>query len=223
MAKVIVVGTSHIAQQSIDEVKKAIQAHRPQFVAVELDIKRLHALLSKQQHRFRLSDIRRIGFKGFLFALIGSALQRRLGKMVGIAPGTEMLEAVKLAKANKCNLALIDQDIEITLRRLSQSLGWKERFRFIGDIIRSMVFPKRELRRYGLDKLDLSKVPPEALVHRLTLQLKKRYPAVYNVLIKERNNIMIMHLKHIAQSNPDSTILVVVGAGHKAAIEQAFK
>lgn len=223
MAKIILIGTSHIAQQSVAEIKHVLQNHPVTLIAIELDAKRLRALLSKQQPSIRLSDIRRVGLKGFLFVLIGSYIQRRLGRMVGTAPGSDMLQAVRLAKEHNIPIALIDQDIEVTLRRFSQTLSWKERFRFAIDLFRGAFFQQSELKRYGLDRLDLRKVPPEQLIKRLTSQLKKRYPNIYKVLIEERNRYMINQLNLLAKQNPDATILVVVGAGHKDAIQQAFK
>ena len=55
-----------------------------------------------------------------------------------------MLTAVKLAKKHKIQLALIDQDIEITLKRLSQEITWREKFNFLADIIKAVIFRKKE-------------------------------------------------------------------------------
>ena len=43
-----IIGTSHIAQQSLDDVKKAIEEGKPDIVAIELDSKRLHSLFRKK-------------------------------------------------------------------------------------------------------------------------------------------------------------------------------
>ena len=124
-------GTSHIAQQSIDAVKKAIENGKPDIIAIELDEKRLKTILSsKKSGRIRLRDIRKIGIKGYLFSLLGEWVERKLGEQVGVKPGTEMLTAVKLAKQQGKILALIDQPIEITLRRLNNAIGWKEKLQF---------------------------------------------------------------------------------------------
>ena len=223
MTSIIVIGTSHIAQQSVKEIKNAIIIHKPTIIAVELDAKRLHALLSKQKSRIHLNDITRIGVKGFLFALIGSYVQKKLGKMVGTAPGSDMLQAAKLAHSNGILLALIDQDIEITLKRFSKYLSWKERGRFLIDIFRGIFFKKSEMKRYGLDKLDLTRVPEEELIRKLIAPIKKRYPNVYKVIIDERNQYMTTQLRKLAQEHPEAVILAVVGAGHKEAIEKATK
>ena len=220
---VIVIGTSHIAQESITAIKRAIADTKPNFIAVELDIKRLHALASNQQSKLSLRDISHVGVKGFLFAFFGSLIQRKLGKLVGLAPGSDMLQAVKIAQREKIPLLLIDQDINITLRRFSDQLSWADKFHFIEDMVRGLLFPKSEIKKYDLHTLDLRKIPSTELVEKMIGQLKKRYPSIYRVLIAERNHVMIQRLRNISAQHPAATILVVVGAGHKSEIEKAFR
>lgn len=221
MTNLTVIGTSHIAQQSIREIQQKIEEIQPDIIALELDLNRFQALVSQQERRTSLKDIRKIGLKGYLFALIGSYLQKKLGQAVGVAPGSEMLKAIKLARKKKIPLALIDQDIQITLRRFSQKLSWKERFRFLVDIFKGIFFRKKQLEKVG--NFDLSQVPPEKLIEKLMQELKKRYPNIYQVLVEERNKVMINNLKALIKQNPEKKILVIVGAGHKKALEKAFK
>lgn len=223
MGTIRVIGTSHIAQQSIAEIQRAAGEQRPDIIAVELDAQRLHALLHRQRTRIRASDLLRVGVKGALFAWIGSAIQRRLGKIVGTVPGADMLHAVKLAQRLKIPLALIDRELTVSLQRFSQTLSWKERLRFLADIVRGMLFPRRELAMYGLEQFDLRSVPAEDAVRKMILRVKQRYPNVHRVLIEERNRFMIARLKKLVQEHPDEEVLVVVGAGHKEAIEKAFR
>ena len=63
-----ILGTSHIAKQSLKDVEDAIIKAKPGIVALELDRKRLAALLDKNPPKVRLRDIRRVGIKGFLFS-----------------------------------------------------------------------------------------------------------------------------------------------------------
>src|SRR3989344_7746802 len=149
MSQFIIIGTSHIAQESVTKIKHTIELTKPAVVAVELDQMRLHALLTNQKSKISLRDISRIGFKGYLFALLGSYIQKKLGKVVGLAPGSDMLTAVKLAHKSNIPVALIDRNIEITLKRFSQTLTWAERFRFLGDIVKGLFFPKSQLKKYG--------------------------------------------------------------------------
>ena len=92
-----IIGTSHISVESIKEVQSKILKIRPDIIALELDSKRFYALTAKNK-KISLSDIKKIGLKGYLFNLIGSYLERKLGKLVGISPGSEMLEAIRIAK-----------------------------------------------------------------------------------------------------------------------------
>src|SRR3989344_7608224 len=95
-----IIGTSHIARQSLEEVEMAIEQGKPDIVALELDRKRLYALMNKQNSKISLYDIRRVGLKGFIFSLIGAWAEKKLGKMVGVAPGSEMKKAIMLAQKN---------------------------------------------------------------------------------------------------------------------------
>ena len=149
----VFLGTSHIAKQSLDEVKKCIEEEKPQIVALELDKRRLNALMSKAQRRIELRSIRHIGLKGFLFSLFGAWTEKKLGKLAGVSPGSEMKQAIKIAQKENIKVALIDQDIEITLKKLSSSITWKEKMNFLADIIKAMFSGKKEI------EFDLATVP----------------------------------------------------------------
>ncbi len=213
-----IIGTSHIAKQSIEEIKKAFEEKTPDIVALELDRKRLYSLTHEKRRRISLKDIRRIGLKGFFFNIIGSFIENKLGKYVGVKPGSEMLKAVDLAKKTGAKIALIDQDIEITLKRISEKLTWKEKLNVFVDFFKGIVFRKSQLKKLGIENvkvLDLSKVPPKKLIKKITRQVKERYPNLYSALIEERNNVMAANLSQIIRQNPDKDIIAVVGAGHE--------
>jgi len=219
----ILIGTSHIAKQSLEEVEKAIKEKKPDIVALELDKKRFYALTSNKTRKIGLKDIRKIGLKGFIFNIIGAWVEKKLGKYVGVKPGSEMLKAISLAKKNKLKIALIDQDIEITLKKLSASITWKEKWNFIVDILKGIFFRKSEMKKYGIAKLDLTKVPSKKLIKKLTSEVQKRYPGVYRVLVEERNEIMASNLSKIMEEYPDKLILGVIGAGHEEEMLEMIK
>ena len=204
----VFLGTSHIAKQSLEEVKKLIEEEKPDIIALELDKYRLPALMSKAPRKIELRIIRQIGLKGFLFSLFGAWAERKLGKLVGVAPGSEMRQAVKIAKREGIKLALVDQDIKITLQRLSKSLTWKEKWNFLADIARALFTRKKEI------EFDLTKVPEKRIIKKLTDKLKERYPNLYKVLIEERNEVIAKNIKNLMNSNQDKKILVILGAGH---------
>lgn len=216
IGNIILLGTSHIAQESASQIERITKEKRPGIVAVELDPMRFSALMQPKGRRSYLSiaAIRRIGVQGFLFALIGGFVQQQLAKRVGVVPGLDMKIAIDAAKKHGLPIALIDQDIRMTLSRLSKAVTWSERWHFVVDIFCAIFFAKQEMKRLGLDTLDLRRVPAEDLIERLTGELARRYPNVYRVLVEERNEVMAQKLVRIAQADEEKTILAVVGAGH---------
>ena len=224
MTEIQIIGTSHIAQQSVKEVKEAIQEMKPDFVAIELDYGRFKALQSdKKERSFGLRDIKYIGIKGFIFALIGEYVEKKLGKIVKTKPGADMLAAIETAKKEKIPIALIDQNIAITLRRFSKALTWKEKWKMFVDVLKGLFFGKREMKKMGFEKIDFSKVPEEEIIKKAMKVAKKRYPSLYKVLVTERNHFMAKMLKAISQQNPDAKILAVMGAGHAEDVRKLVK
>jgi len=47
--------------------------------------------------------------------------------MVGMKPGDEMKKDLEIAKEKRIKIAFIDQYIEVTLKKFSKSLTWKEK------------------------------------------------------------------------------------------------
>ena len=212
-----IIGTSHIAKQSLDEVNSAIEHIKPDIVALELDKKRFYALMHGKKGRITIYDLKRIGVKGFLFSLIGAWAEKKLGELVGVSPGSEMMAAIRLARKNKIKLALIDQDIEVTLKRFSESLTWKEKWNFLVDIINAFVFRKKEV------EFDLTKVPSKKIIKEMIEKVRKRYPNIYKVLIEERNYVMGNNLKELMMKNKGKEILAIVGAGHEEDLIQIIR
>ena len=200
-------GTSHIAAQSIKDVRENVNKIKPDIIALELDLRRFKALSSKK--RSGAYNPFQFGLVGFIFNQLGSYVERKLGKMVGISPGSEMLEAARLAKKNKIKIALIDQDIGITLKKLSKEITSKEKWRFVGDLFKG-AFTKQEKI-----KIDLTKVPDKNFIKVLIEKVKERYPSFYKVIIEDRNKVMAKNLYTLISNNKDSKIMAIVGAGHE--------
>ncbi len=207
----VIIGTSHIAKESLDRIEKAMKEHNPGIIALELDKKRYISLLDKSSPKKRISlyAIRKVGIRGFIFSLIGAWAEYKLGKHAGVLPGSEMVKAASLAKKNKIKIALIDQDIEVTLQRISRYLSWKEKWNFLADLFKAFVLRRKEV------SIDITKVPEKKLIKKLLRIVKKRYPNIYRILVTERNEIMARNLIRIMKHYPEQTIMAVVGAGHE--------
>src|SRR3989304_5980363 len=113
---IALVGTDHVAGESTRRVNAAFGEISPDIVAVELDRNRLYALKNKVRRPKNLELIKAFGLGGFIFYVIGEFVQKKIGKIVNIEPGSEMLAALKLAEKSKADIALIDRDISITMK-----------------------------------------------------------------------------------------------------------
>ena len=212
-----VIGTSHISIESVTAVKEAILKLKPNIVALELDRKRFNSLMYEKKEKMHLRDIKTIGLSGFLFNVAGAWVERKLGKLVGVPPGSEMKEATRTAHKVKADIALVDQDISITLKKLSNRLTLKEKSYFVYELLRCLILRKPDIQ------FDLKKVPSQIAIHKMTSHVQKHYPSIYLTLIKERNEYMAKALYKLMTLNPDRTILAVVGAGHEREIIQLIK
>ena len=208
----IILGTSHIAIESVNEVKRIIEDEKPEIIALELDSLRFKKLVSKKKQKF---SIKSLTSSESILNSLGALIEKKLGEKVGIRPGEEMFTAINLALKNKIQLVLIDQPIQITFKRLSTKITFKEKLRFIFDIVSSLIFQKKKI------KIDLTKVPEKKLIKKIINEVKKRYPNIYLVLIKERNIYMAKQLTELIKLGKKT--LVIIGAGHEDDIINILK
>jgi pheromone shutdown-related protein TraB len=211
-----IIGTSHISEESVGLIEKFIEKNKPSIVAVELDKRRLDGLLTESKFNFR--GIFEMGLGAFLVGLIGSWIQKKLGNIVNVKPGSDMLKAVEMAKRYNLKLALIDQDARVTLKKLVKNFSWKEKRHLAYDLTLGLIFKPKKIKGF-----DIKKVPPKNLINELLEIVKGRYPTIYNVLIEERNYIMSKNLYKLMTRYPDKQIFAVVGAGHEERIIEMVK
>lgn len=209
-----IIGTSHIAKESERRITDFILSEKPDIVAVELDARRAAAIF-KPPRKLRISDIPKIGLMGWLFAVIGSWLQRRLGESVGSVPGTDMRAAITAARHVKAKIALIDRPIHITLQRLSSEMSLWAKLKFFLYLFGGAFQSEHEV--------DLKKVPEEKLIKKLTSELKQKFPELYRVLVTERDIFIANQIKLLKAENPKANILVILGAGHISGVKALLK
>ncbi len=231
---ILIVGTSHISKQSIVRLKESFKEHKPEIVCLELDSGRYSSLMQNKKRSFNPRIISIVGVKGYLFAIIGGVVQKFLAKKTGMVPGIDMKTASHLAKKDKAQILLIDQNINITLRNFSKKISKidKKNFRFdllwgiITSIIGKNLFMKLKLKPNLKHKIinrlshptselfNIKDIPNSDVVEKLIGTVKKLYPSVYKILIHDRNKFMATNLHNISLKFPDKNILAVVGAGH---------
>lgn len=199
-----ITGTSHILPISEKDTFE--------FIALELDEHRFFALTHKLKSHFSWQNAKIIGLGGYLFAYFGGIIQNYLAKKLGVAPGEDMLSAIKLAQKTKAKLILIDQPIQITLRRFSKNISVFEKIKFVMFLLTSAIFSR--------EKIDLKRVPSEQMVERLTTQLKLSFPGIYKILVSERDDYMASKLTALQQIHPNAKILAIIGAGHLSGLKR---
>jgi len=207
MAKVVVVGTSHVSPQSMRQAQETIRKMRPDCVAVELCPERYQALIDRRRGEEKPS-IREPLFYVFY------ALQNHLGKKTGTMPGSEMLAAIESAREVGSRIVLIDMDIGTISGKIG-SLGRWEKAKLLGTVLYGATFG-------GLGKkVDLSKVPPERMIDEAMTYLKKSHKKFYKILVEDRNDYMVAWIRRLSKDY--KKIVVVVGAGHKKGIERMLR
>lgn len=215
--KLEIVPTAHISKDSVEKVKEVIYANRPEIVAIELDAGRFQALLDKEngiQHKDEF-DLKKI-LKGsnIVVTLVSSFLsssQRRMGEEVGVDPGSEMLEAYHIARQVNADVALIDRNIQVTLKRTINGMSIKEKLTFAWELLKSFIMGE-DMEEDLKEEVEILK--QEDTVKEVMEFFKKTSPGGYNALVHERDAYMAYNLKSLEKHN----VVAVVGAGHKEGI-----
>lgn len=205
-----IIGTAHVSQKSIDEVREAIEDYQPDVVAVELDSARYASIKQQNQESPDVDDILKGGnFSQLIVQWILAYLQRRIGMDVGIQPGAEMISAIYDAEQKNIPVALIDRDIRITLNRFWKSMGIWEKLKMIYALIVSVTGVEEE--EINIDDLTKTDVVSLALE-----EFRKFSPNAAKALIDERDAYLANNILKLREIH--SRVLVVVGAGHVAGI-----
>jgi len=206
----ILIGTAHISRQSADLVREVIEKEKPDVVCVELDEKRFRALSEK--NRWENLDLKQIikekQLSTLIINLVLASYQKKLGEKLGVAPGTELLEATSVAKELNIPIELCDREVRITLRRAWHSMSFWQKLKFMFGGVGSL-FEKQELTEEKLAELRSKDVLSEMMEG-----LGKTLPVLKKVLIDERDTYIAEKMKNAAGKK----IVSVVGAGHAKGI-----
>ncbi len=204
------IGTAHISQQSVEEVRSTILSLRPDTVCVELDTTRHAGLIDDSAWR-RLDIEKAIRERRVVFMLAGlalSAYQKKMGDKLGVRPGAELLSALHAAKEVGAEVVLADRDVQITLKRAWRGLSAREKAQLLGVV--SVPFDKNpeldvELTAERVEQLKNNKTMTDLLT-----EMASAFPGIKRPLIDERDLYLISKLREAAGQR----VVGVVGAGH---------
>ena len=204
--KILLVGTAHISQSSVDEVNKVIEQEQPDTVCIELCASRHQAMVDKDQ--WKNTDIFKVVREGKSFLLLSNlimtAFQKRLGSQLGVKPGAEMLAAIQASERINAELQLVDRDVKITLQRTWRGMPFWGRMKVFSQLLASL-FIREEISKEEIEKLKESDALSEAMQ-----MLADQSPDMKRILIDERDQFMAEKIRQA----PGKRIVAVVGAGH---------
>ena len=207
---VILVGTAHVSQESVEIVKRVIEQEQPDGVCVELDAKRFEAI--SHPNRWESLDLKEIIRKQQLSTLmvnlVLASFQKRLGDKLGVLPGMEMLEAIRMAEKHNVPVILGDRDVRVTMRRAWRNTPFWRKSLLVSSLMLS-VFDTTEVSEDEIRNLKKQDVLSEMMK-----DLGKEVPTLKVVLIDERDRYLA---KEIVEA-PGKRTVAVVGAGHVAGI-----
>ncbi|QGA80562.1 TraB/GumN family protein [Candidatus Nanohalobium constans] len=196
---IYVYGTSHVSEESFKVIDDALEKHDPSVVALELDHPRLNSLLSDENQD-----------GGPMFAQLIRYFQNKVGSKTGVMPGEEMLYAYETALDEGRDVALVDQDIRVTIQRLGD-VRRKEKVKAgFSVLVGFLGFGK---------KLDVSKIPEDEMIQELVEEMQEEFPGLYRVLMEERNRFIVEALQEVDKNN-EGDVVAFLGAAHVEKVKE---
>ncbi|MFB6073634.1 MAG: TraB/GumN family protein [Haloarculaceae archaeon] len=139
---VTVVGTAHVSEESVEEVRREITERRPDVVAVELDEGRYRQMQGETPEDIDARDlVRGRSIYQFIAYWMLSYVQTRLGERFDIEPGADMRAGIETAEELGLGLALVDRDIQTTVQRFWARLSGREKLSILGVLLSELGDP----------------------------------------------------------------------------------
>jgi len=212
---IILIGTAHISEESVEEVRQAIETYKPDIVAVELCQRRYDTITKKDKwENTPVTALIKSNNAYFMLAqTFLSSIQRKLGEEYGVEPGSEMIAAMQEAEKHNIKVALVDRDITVTLKRAWRKMGVREKFRVVWEFLKAMLgYDEEELK-----DLDLKELMKQDVISQMMEEFSKIAPSAATVLIHERDQYIA---QKIFDESKKGKVVAVVGAGHINGIKQ---
>ena len=210
--EIVLVGTAHVSQQSVDLVKRVIEEEKPDTVCVELCPSRFQTI--RQKESWQNMDIMRVikEKKAFLLLsnLILAAFQKRIAAKLDVRPGAEMIQAIESAEQIGAGIHLADRDVRVTLARTWHQMSWWGRFKLISQLVLSF----GEVGDIGAEEVE--KMKQQDALEAILTEVGQSMPGLRRTLIDERDHFLAAKIK----SAPGEKIVAVVGAGHVPGIRK---
>lgn len=210
--EIILIGTAHISQESVETVRATIAAEAPDTVCVELDSQRYQALKDRNRwESLNLVQVIRSGQTPFLLANLALAsFQKRMGMQTGVKPGAELAAAAELAEEQGRHLELVDRNIRTTLLRAWRKTGLWKKLNLVSALIAGL------FENQKLDEEELARLRQSDTLSAMLEEMAELLPTAKTILVDERDLYMAHHIRQA----PGEKVVAVVGAAHLPGIER---
>jgi len=203
---VYLLGTAHVSADSVEDVRRLVEAVRPDAICVELCASRHRAMTDRdawrQMNIFHVLRERKALL--LLVQLMMTTFYKRIGEQLGSLPGAEMMEGVNLARRTGAQLVLADREIEITLRRVWGHLRWWTKVRLLGEVLGGIFLGEKVSAEM------VEEIKESDQLDTLMKQFSDRLPGIRERLIDERD----VYLAQKIRDARGPRVVAVVGAAH---------
>ncbi|OQA63093.1 MAG: TraB family protein [Spirochaetes bacterium ADurb.Bin269] len=204
--EIILVGTAHISKESIEEAATVIRTEHPDRVCIELDEGRLQSLNNeKGWQELDIVKVLKEG-KGFLLLanLVLASFQKKMGQDIGIKPGDEMKEAIRVSAEEGIPTSMVDRPIHVTLRRAWAKNGLWGKSKLLALLVSSA------LSNEEMKSEDIENLKDQSAMDGMMEELAKYLPKIKEVLIDERDRYLASHIWQAEGTK----LVAILGAGH---------
>ena len=212
--EIILIGTAHVSQESVDMVRKVIAEEAPDRVCVELDDQRYKALKDDSRWQsLNLVQAIRSGQGSFLLANLALvSFQKRMGMQTGVRPGAELLAAAIDAEERGIALSLVDRNIRTTLLRAWRLTGFWKRMNILAALLAGLFDSTK------IDEAELARLRQSDALTGMIEEMGSALPSVKAILIDERDRYMAHNIRCAAGNK----VVAVIGAAHLPGILRHF-
>jgi pheromone shutdown-related protein TraB len=205
--QVTILGTAHVSEESVKEVRRLSELLEPDTICVELCESRVRSI--RDPDYFKKLDVFKVFKERKMFLLLSSLILSSFQKKMGqgaIRPGDELRAGMEEGIRLNARVIPIDREIQTTLKRAWSRVSGFSRLYLLSALITSL-FVKEDISEEKIEEMKT-----EDVLNDLFSQIPSRYRSVKNVIIDERDQFLAQKIRDSAK---DSTkLLAIVGAGH---------
>ncbi|XP_013716078.2 traB domain-containing protein-like [Brassica napus] len=215
---VLLIGTSHVSEESCRVVKAVISYLKPEAVLVELCSSRV-SLLQPQTLKIPTmwEMIESLKQKQNIFGILYEWFLAKIASEFGVFPGSEFRVAYEEACKYGGKVMLVDRPIQITLKRTWAKMPLWHKVKFVYTLMFQDVFlPSSE--EHGKRPQEMETADSMTL---LIEELSKEFPSLIETLVYERDRYMATALLDIASGC--NLVVAVIGNGHINGIKKNWK